>query len=366
MTDPVTRTKQAPGAGAPLPARSTSPIAVNGRRDAFFDNAKYLAIVLVAIGHAWEPLRSDSRTVTALYMAVYVFHMPAFIVIAGYFSRSFDARPDRVRRLVSGVLVPYAVFQVLYAVFNRWLYSDPDVPVRMFTPFWITWFLLALFIWRLTTPIWKTIRYPLPVAVAIGTLAAVSPYIGSTLDLHRVLQFLPFFVLGLVLRPEHFTALRRRAVRVAAVPILCGALPVAYWAVPRLEYAWFYHRESAQELGVSTATGVVMTLVFYGCSAILAAAFLALVPGRATWFTALGAGTLYGYLLHGFFVRGAREWGWYDLGPVEHPIWGPVLVTVTAAVLVTALCSSPVRRFLRPLMEPRLNPLFRDTAPRRE
>ncbi len=44
-------------------------------RDPFFDNAKYLAIVLVAIGHSWEPLRSGSRSVTALYTLVYAVHM---------------------------------------------------------------------------------------------------------------------------------------------------------------------------------------------------------------------------------------------------------------------------------------------------
>ncbi|MFQ6200689.1 acyltransferase family protein, partial [Streptomyces sp. NPDC000405] len=75
-----------PPSGGPRPEPAPPP-PHGGRRDAFFDNAKYAAIVLVAVGHAWEPLRSDSRAVTALYMLVYAFHMPAFIVISGYFSR---------------------------------------------------------------------------------------------------------------------------------------------------------------------------------------------------------------------------------------------------------------------------------------
>src|SRR5947208_3298483 len=74
------------------------------QRDAFFDNAKYLAILLVAMGHSWEPLTDGSRTAEALYEIVYTFHMPAFIVISGYFSRNFDFRPDRVRRLITGVV----------------------------------------------------------------------------------------------------------------------------------------------------------------------------------------------------------------------------------------------------------------------
>lgn len=77
------------------PERAAPPRpAASGQRDAFFDNAKYAAIVLVAVGHAWEPLRDGSRAVSALYMLVYAFHMPAFIIISGYFSRSFEARPE--------------------------------------------------------------------------------------------------------------------------------------------------------------------------------------------------------------------------------------------------------------------------------
>lgn len=71
---------------------------------------------------------------------------------------------------------------------------------------------MALFIWRLTTPLWQVVRWPIPLAVAIAVLASVSPDIGDDLDLQRVLQFLPFFVLGLALRPEHFKLVQRRAV----------------------------------------------------------------------------------------------------------------------------------------------------------
>src|SRR6266545_2379728 len=99
------------------------------KRDAFFDNAKYLAIVLVAMGHAWEPLRGDSRAAAALYITVYTFHMPAFIVISGYFSRSFDAGPGRIKRLVTGVAVPYVLFEVAYSLFKRWADDDPSYPI---------------------------------------------------------------------------------------------------------------------------------------------------------------------------------------------------------------------------------------------
>ncbi|WP_240167649.1 acyltransferase family protein [Streptomyces noursei] len=327
-------------------------------RDAFFDNAKYLAIVLVAMGHSWEPLRSGSRSAAALYLTVYAFHMPAFIIISGYFSRSFDMRKDRLQRLITGVAVPYVLFEVAYTFFKRWADDDPGYPITLLQPWYLTWFLVALFIWRLTTPLWKIVRWPLPLALTIAVLASCSPEIGDDLNLQRVLQFLPFFVLGLALRPEHFPLLRSRSVRLAALPVVAGALVFAYWAAPRMNAAWFYHRDSAQELGAPWWSGPVMTLAMFGCSLVLVACFFAWVPSRRMWFTALGAGTLYGYLLHGFLAKGSRFWHWYDNAWLHTP-WGLVLLTLLAGTLVTLLCTPPVQRIFRFAVEPRMAWAFR-------
>ncbi|CAL9360363.1 hypothetical protein SUDANB15_00643 [Streptomyces sp. enrichment culture] len=334
------------------------------RRDAFFDNAKYLAIVLVAVGHAWEPLRDDSRAVSALYMLVYAFHMPAFIVIAGHHSRGFDGSEGRVKRLLTGVALPYVVFETAYTLFTRWTDGVPDRPVTLLEPLYLTWFLAALFVWRLTTPLWKLVRWPVPLALVVAMAASLSPSLGEDLDVQRTLQFLPYFVLGLFLRPEHFRAVRRRRVRVLAVPVFAGALAVAYWAVPRVTSAWLHHGDSAQELSAPAWYGPVVTLVLFASSLLLVACFLAWVPGRRTWFTALGAATLYGYLLHGFVAQVSKYWGWYEPDWLHRPL-GAVVVTLVAAVVVTALCTAPVRRVFRWVVEPKPDWAFRRPAAER-
>ena len=330
-------------------------------RDAFFDNAKYLAIVLVAMGHTWEPMKGQSRTVDALYVIVYGFHMPAFIIISGYFSRNFDMRPDRLKRLVTGVVVPYILFETAYSLYDRYVGGNSDQTISLLDPWYLTWFLVALFIWRLTAPLWRLVRWPVPLALGLAALACVSPEIGNDLDLQRVLQFLPFFVLGLVMKPEHFQMVRRRSVRVLSVPVVAAALVVGYWAAPRMNDSWFYHRDAAQELGAPWWAGVVMTLALFGCSLLLTASFFAWVPGRHHWFTALGAGTLYGYLLHGFVIRASRQWNWLDHGWVQSPA-GEVFVTVLAAALITVLCTKPVQRMFRFAMEPKMEWAFKQDA----
>ncbi|MFF8640065.1 acyltransferase family protein [Streptomyces sp. NPDC015345] len=372
---------QVPAAGPPpprthhpTPQAATAPPTPSGhraagraakpakQRDAFFDNAKYLAIVLVAMAHAWEPLTDHSRAAEALYMTVYTFHMPAFILISGYFSRSFDMRPDRLRRLVTGVAVPYVLFEVAYTLFKRWADDDPSQPISLLDPWYLTWFLVALFVWRLTVPLWKIVRWPVPLALAIAMLAVISPDIGDDLDLQRVLQFMPFFVLGLFLKPEHFQLVRRREVRILSVPVFAAAVLLAYWAAPRMTSVWFYRRDSAQELGVPWWVGIVMTLALFGCSVVLTACFFAWVPRRKMWFTILGAGTLYGYLLHGFLAKGSRFWGWFEDYEWLHKPLGEIFVTAVAATVVTLLCTPPVQRMFRFAMEPKMEWAFKRDA----
>ncbi|MDX6348148.1 MAG: hypothetical protein QOF84_2938 [Streptomyces sp.] len=356
---PLPEQRDAPEVPQKSPEQATPAAAAAKGRDAFFDNAKYLAIVLVAMGHSWEPVKGGSRTVEGIYLFVYTFHMPAFIIISGYFSRNFDLRPDRLKRLITGLVVPYVVFETAYSLLKRTMGGDPSQPISLIDPWYLTWFLCALFIWRLTTPIWRLVRWPLPLALVIAALATTSPGIGGALDLQRVLQFLPFFVLGLHMRPEHFHIMRRRELRILSVPILLGAIAAAYWAAPRMQPEWLYRRESAQQLGWPWWVGPVMTATLFACSLLLTACFFAWVPRRRMWFTTLGAGTLYGYLLHGFVVKIADFQGWFDTYQWLHSPVGEVAVTFIAAALVTALCTSPVRRVFRFVMEPGMEWAFK-------
>ncbi|MQS36586.1 acyltransferase family protein [Streptomyces katsurahamanus] len=352
---------------SPPPARTTERTTEAGAagpagRDPFFDNAKYVAIVLVAIAHAWEPVMDENSVTRALYLVVYTFHMPAFIVISGYFSRGYTGKPHQIRRLVTGIAVPYVVFEIFYSLFHRYADDAPEQQISLLDPYYLTWFLAALFIWRLTTPIWQQIRHPLPVSIVIAALASVTPDIGDDLNLQRVLQFLPFFVLGLVLGPEHFRLVRRREARLLAVPVFAGTLALAYWIAPQVTLEWFYRNSSAQELDMPWWTGMVMTLTLFGFGALLTGAFLAWVPRRRTWCTALGIGTICGYLLHGVPLQAMEYAGVFETYAWLSDPSGEILVTVVTAVMVTLFCTPPVRRALRWATEPEMRWAFRRDA----
>jgi fucose 4-O-acetylase-like acetyltransferase len=330
-------------------AQSSPPGTSPQTRDPFFDNAKFLAILLVVGGHAIEELR-DVRAAHVVYLFVYLFHMPVFVVLTGYLSRNATFSGGKARKLITGVGVPYVIFQVAYSA----LYGDPhDTPLA---PYWLMWFLMALFLWRLSVPVWQQLRWPIAVAVALSLLVGTAD-LGDALALNRVLGFLPFFVLGLFLKPAHFTLLTRPLARGLGVAVLLGGLAVAFAADGHMSTEWTFRNNGNAYFHVGDLTGTAMRAGMLVASAALAAAFLAVVPARRRWFTSLGAATLYAYLLHGFVIRFAQHLGWYRIAWLHTPA-GAAATAAAGGALAAVLCLPPVRFLTRWAIEPAMDWAF--------
>src|ERR1051325_4149860 len=98
----------------PNPVTSTAP--KPRRRVPFWDNARYACIVLVVLGHAVQRLTYDSDIALAAYLALYAFHMPAFAIISGYFSKSDSPNRRQMARVVTDILLPYVIFEGLWTL----------------------------------------------------------------------------------------------------------------------------------------------------------------------------------------------------------------------------------------------------------
>ena len=328
-------------------------------RDPFFDNAKLLVIVLVVLGHSSEPLVGlpGERPLRAAYLLVYVFHMPVFVLVSGWFSQSFRGEPRQLRRLLTGVLAPFLLWNTLLTLWVQWL-AGAHLSLAPLTPTWVLWFLMSLFLWRITAPLWRLVRWPVPVAIAVFLLSGAFTF-GAMLSLARTLEFLPYFVIGLCLRREHLDRmLALRHVRLYAVAAFAAVAVLAYAAAPSTDVNWLYRSGSSASLHVSYLRWLTESSVLFLLGLLLTAAFLALVPRRPTWFTALGAGTMYAFLLHAFVQRTLLLEGWYGWSFLRHP-GGWLLLTAGALALALLLCTAPVRRVFRPLVEPRLRLLLR-------
>jgi fucose 4-O-acetylase-like acetyltransferase len=318
-------------------------------RDPWFDNIKMTLVTLVVVGHSWTLLPQNTANDWA-YDFLYAWHIPAFVIITGYLSRSFTWTPAKLWALVRTVAVPYLIFEAALAWF-RYQVGGVQLDDLFADPHWPMWYLSALFFWRLMTPIFTSLSRPvaLGLAVAISLLAGLKA--GDTLDAARILGLLPFFVLGLVLSEREWGWVRSRRAALFAVIGVAVIVVLTRFTDNWIATEWYYYRSRYDVLEPNDLKAASIRAVLLLIGLIGAASCFALVPRARSWFSTLGAATLVVYLFHGFFVLSAQYQGFPDWAE-RHVVSSFVVTTAGAVVLALLLAAPPVARVLRVVVDP--------------
>ena len=338
------------------------------RRVPLWDNARWVAVTLVLIGHAILKLIGEADVAYALYLFIYAFHVPVFVAVSGYFAKSGPSDARQMHRLLTDIIFPYVIFETIWTVL-RWILGGKFV-LDYSTASWTLWFLLALLLWRIALPYLVLLRYPLIISIIISIGAGYLPDIDGTFTLSRTLGLLPFFVFGWKLRQWQLTDTwlelrdgliwrwRAGAIGLFALLYLLIGLNIETLRTVQVRRFLLYDEAYAVfEYSEFWAGGIRLAVMLLAFALIVA--FLMLIPRRKTWVTDLGTATMYIYLLHTFVLYPLRESGVLD-GP--QPAWvlpGMIVLSVATSIML----SQPiVRRLVRPLVEPKAQWLFRSTA----
>ena len=318
-------------------------------RDPFFDNAKLLLVTLVVVGHSWT-LLPDVSTSSPVYVFLYTFHVPAFVLVTGYQSRRFTFTRANLRKLVTTIVVPYLVFETLLALF-RTVVGHENFGVLYISPHWPMWYLTVLFLWRLATPLLTRMRPGTALALAVAICLIGGLNTVDALDLPRAAGLLPFFVAGLFISREQLDLLARPRVRGVAAALLTLTFFVSLFVAGSFSKEWLYWRTGYPDLGVPFWLGASIRLGGLVVAGLLTLSALSLIPRSQRWFTPLGAASLVVYLFHGFFVKGAEYAGvgsWSERDPVN----AFLAVTLAAVGISLLLSATPISRRLNALVDP--------------
>ena len=326
---------------------------VRPERDAYLDNAKGLLIVLVVIGHAIEQAH-DTMAGNALYLLIYSFHMPAFVLITGYLTRGFKATPRGYLKIVTTLLVPYVIFQTLHRLCSTVLAGDPFT-LRLLDPEWTLWFLLATAWWRALAPLLMKLPHRLPIAVAVSLGVGFLPELPSILAVNRTLTLLPFFVLGLSIRPRHLELVKKHFARGSGLItfVILGALA---WGIQgAIPNDTFFYNASFHELTGVTGQSILYRLATLTTGVVGTCAVLAIVPLQKTWWTHLGRFSMYVYMLHAIVLHVLRS---FELINWPDSAFDVSLVAAAAVALSLLLASRPVRKVTKPVVQPPVQKLM--------
>ncbi len=323
-------------------------------REPLWDNARLLAAVLICAGHFTDPFVAPDNSWAALWVALWPFRVPVFVVLSGYFTSTQPHTLRSVWALVRDIALVYVIFQTIailqqgwYRDIWDWSYDEPGLAL---------WFLLSLFVWRLAAPYLWRIPGRLIVAFAVAIL-------GGFLDLStqwawaRTVAWLPLFVVGLELRNPRFVAwLRVRTQQIVASVLLTVSLAAGMLLGGQVRRSPLMMRSGYSGAFESQIIDAGVRSVALVVAAVLALALLSVIPrGRIVWWTALGAGSFTVYLLHPVVLRYLAS-----LDVFSDLVTTPrCLAWAAGAVLLgLVLATPPVRRATAWLTRPRTFAVF--------
>lgn len=165
------------------------------KRIPYFDHLKGILILLVVLGHFLLEYQSVP-IFGMLAKIIYIFHMPAFLFVSGYLSKSENARN---KRSILYLLSAYLIFNSLYMLFS---YIHYHSSISLTTPYYSLWYLLAMVVFRLTVERVSNLKYALPISFLLSLLAGFCFSIDNTFSLARIICFYPFFLGGYKLKDE--------------------------------------------------------------------------------------------------------------------------------------------------------------------
>ncbi|MGN1168151.1 MAG: acyltransferase family protein [Lachnospiraceae bacterium] len=305
------------------------------QRDYLFDNYKAFLILLVVTGHFIEPCYQNNDFLNILKWLIVSFHMPAFILISGYFSKK--ALPLSV--LIRKLAIPYVVYELVYYFFYI-LIIHKKTGIYLLYPKFSLWYLLALFVWRVITPYVRKIPHYMVISVILGLFIGYSDMPDNFLSLPRILFFYPFFLVGVNLSRETVTKLRCRTVQIiSAIGIITFILLLTFGPFRQIYSSKiFYGRYNYDFLKQEPFEGILCRLICYITGMTLTFAIMALISERRTIYSYIGTHTMAIYLFHGLTYSFLK-----DCTPLLENVdtLPETVLLLTFCVLLTVVLSVP-------------------------
>lgn len=253
------------------------------RREARYCNIKLLLIFLVIYGHLIEPYIGASSLLMFQYKLIYFFHMPLFCFMTGLFMKSGKACVAMIKK----TLPLYFILQL------------PSVIMKgrpLFLPNWVLWYLFSCCLWAVFVLLWHKFSKDkakcalIAISVVIGCAAGYFDFIGREFSLSRSLVFFPYVFLGVIWDHKYpWEKLRKFSIPVA---LAAACIMIVVWN--HVPYKFLYHADPFGEMD----GGFFLRLACYVIGTALSFLFLSLMTRKRLFCSALGADTLWPYILH--------------------------------------------------------------------
>ncbi len=329
------------------------------KRDPYMDNLRCLLIILVVLGHFFSKI-SSIEAYKYLNYFIYLFHMPLFIFVSGYFSKSIIKNGVFQSKKVFSIFWMYLLFRCITYLITG--YYKGFHSFKLFDESSAPWYLLSLSLWYLMIPLIRNYKakYVIPITFVIGILIGFDSSVGTFLSLSRTIVFFPFFCIGYYFTPELLSSLLKKKLRIPSFILLAVTLGLLLWKGNLFSpYARFSYGATSYA-GILKKdyyfTGPLYRTIWYVVAIILSLAVMYIIPRCHTWFTYIGQRTLSVYVVH-VLIRNVLVYEGFNTYILSLPRIYSLFVFVVCIVIVL-ISSSPI--VFKPFSYLMAHPFFTD------
>lgn len=269
----------------------------------YWDNLKGFLILLVIAGHYIEYLMKQYPSLEYFWTAIYSFHMPAFILVTGYFLGKSHKNPlDKIPK-IAGL---YLLMELLYMLCS--LFRHEPVRLEIGTPQYACWFLLFL-VYSYVLTYFLNKEHDILIftaSIIFSLLSGFDESIGISWAIRRSVYFMPYLIIGTTMS-KHINLIIEKLTK---KKILClfGFSTVQFLLFLAQNKNWFERKffrgaETYAQLSVQPYLGIYLRCCSYIISAILVVCLLGLIPKRKTLLAIIGKDTFIIYLVHSFVLK---------------------------------------------------------------
>ena len=297
-------------------------------RDCGLDNLRFFLIFTVVFAHLLEVSGTfDGREM--MYQVIYSFHMPAFLFLLGYNARF------SIRRIVFRWAIPYAVFQTLYIVFRNLVLKD-GADFQYVVPYWILWYMLVGLFYQALLPLFDRLKgraqgAAVFCAYVVSIASGYAPFLGYWLSLSRFFVFLPWFLLGRLIRTngglDRLRAGKKAAASLGALSAMGIIASAAFLKWATLPNELLYGSVSYSACGAFAWMRLAVSVCALFWMYFLFVFIRPFINKNIPLLTAIGQNTLPVFLLHGLIVKAFTLWNG------AFPLSLPGVFLISAALL---------------------------------
>ena len=266
-------------------------------RDNWFDGLKFVLIFFVIFCHSRHFTVTDDSLLSTKFLrylihSVYLFHMPLFILISGYFSKKTNK--EKFVHSIYRLIRIFIIFHFLWLAVDL-LRGEAFSWNRLICPSFTLWYLLSLVYWRCILQIipekYDRAAHILPFMFFATLLSGFIPLVNE-FSIHRTFTFAPIFFLG-------YYAKRNNWLEIIRKPNLSWFLLPAIILIfleNRINIDFYGRRPYVEHIDV------LKRVLFLCSSIVISIAFVRILPHKVSIFSKEGRDVLFYYVYHSFVL----------------------------------------------------------------